>query len=682
MEEIIKYLGNFHPVVLHLPIGAFLFTFLLFLSQRFLKSNFDPAIRLGLLFSFITSIITSIFGYILRLFGEYDATLVDRHMWLALATTLMIGIVMYLHKKQRSFNQILSCFILSTVFLTVTGHNGGSLTHGKDYLKLPTIDAKISVINYDSIHVFNQVISPILDSKCVKCHNASKSKGSLMLSSVNKIQLGGERGQIIKSSSSINSRLYTYLNLPIDDKMHMPPDGNSQLNENEKELIRMWIDEGANFYSYRKISNDNFSNEIINYLPKPSNYVDPPSKKNLIKLVEGNFRIERISYKSNLIDVKFTGKTFKQKDFNSLAKVDENIQRLDFSGVNLSQISLNKLKSFENLNYLNLNNTSINSDDLIRFLPETITTLIISNNDLKINVFEYLISNPNIKRVFAYNTIDDKETVKQIANNSNNKIFFGISLEEFASNVPLRIPTIKFESKTLFSDSLQIEIIKDISNPTYRYSLDGEEPDSLSLIYKNPITIKKSSKLKIKAFKKGSLPSSTKEINYLKVADKIYDLKLYSLPTEPYDGDNFLTDNQLGTNNFGDGNWYGFLKSTPKNSSKNSLGDLIAEFSISDEVKEIGISCLTAYGAYILYPTKIQLYDISSNEEKIIYSKEIKEDDNIKYNSVFQKKIFKVPVKSNVSKVKLKVISNKKLPVGHPAEGEPAWLFVDEILLF
>ncbi len=564
MEEIIKYLGNFHPVVLHLPIGAFLFTFLLFLSQRFLKSNFDPAIRLGLLFSFITSIITSIFGYILRLFGEYDATLVDRHMWLALATTLMIGIVMYLHKKQRSFNQILSCFILSTVFLTVTGHNGGSLTHGKDYLKLPTIDAKISVINYDSIHVFNQVISPILDSKCVKCHNASKSKGSLMLSSVKNIQLGGERGQIIKSSSSINSRLYTYLNLPIDDKMHMPPDGNSQLNENEKELIRMWIDEGANFYSYRKISNDNFSNEIINYLPKRSNYVDPPSKKNLIKLVEGNFRIERISFKSNLIDVKFIGKTLKQKDFNSLAKVDENIQRLDFSGVNLSQISLNKLKSFENLNYLNLNNTSINSDDLIRFLPETITTLIISNNDLKINVFEYLISNPNIKRVFAYNTIDNKETVKQIANNSNNKIFFGISLEEFASNVPLRIPTIKFESKTLFSDSLQIEIIKDISNPTYRYSLDGEEPDSLSLIYKNPITIKKSSKLKIKAFKKGSLPSPTKEINYLKVADKIYDLKLYSLPTEPYDGDNFLTDNQLGTNNFGDGNWYGFFKINSK----------------------------------------------------------------------------------------------------------------------
>jgi len=37
MEEIVKYLGNFHPVVLHLPIGAFLFTLLLFSYQNFTK---------------------------------------------------------------------------------------------------------------------------------------------------------------------------------------------------------------------------------------------------------------------------------------------------------------------------------------------------------------------------------------------------------------------------------------------------------------------------------------------------------------------------------------------------------------------------------------------------------------------------------------------------------------------
>ena len=160
-------------------------------------------------------------------------------MWLAIATTILIGFVLYLHKKQKPYNHVLSSFVCATVLLTITGHNGGSLTHGKDYLKLPDFEKEISIVSYDSIHVFNQVISPILDSKCVKCHNTGKSKGNLMLSSIDKILLGGEKGQIIKSNSSVDSRLYTYLNLPIDDEMHMPPDGNSQLNDNEKELIKL-----------------------------------------------------------------------------------------------------------------------------------------------------------------------------------------------------------------------------------------------------------------------------------------------------------------------------------------------------------------------------------------------------------------------------------------------------------
>ena len=51
MEEIIKYLGNFHPVILHLPIGAFLFTLLLFIYGKFSKIELTIPIRLGLVFS-------------------------------------------------------------------------------------------------------------------------------------------------------------------------------------------------------------------------------------------------------------------------------------------------------------------------------------------------------------------------------------------------------------------------------------------------------------------------------------------------------------------------------------------------------------------------------------------------------------------------------------------------------
>ena len=670
MEEIIKYLGNFHPVVLHLPIGAFLFTFLLFVSQKYLKSNFNPAVRMGLLFSFITSIITSIFGYILHLNGDYDSVLVDRHMWLAIATTILIGFVLYLHKKQKPYNHILSSFVFATVLLTITGHNGGSLTHGKDYLKLPDFEKEISIVSYDSIHVFNQVISPILDSKCVKCHNTGKSKGNLMLSSIDKILLGGEKGQIIKSNSSVDSRLYTYLNLPIDDEMHMPPDGNSQLNDNEKELIKLWIDEGADFYNFRKMNDDNFSKEILSFLPKEIASVDPPNRNDLVRLIENEFRIERISVENNFIDIKYQGKSFKQSYLRLLSKVSNNIKRLDLSFVDLSSIDLSRLDDFDNLTYLNLNNTKLTTKKLQK-LDFDIQTLILSNNNFDVSVFDKFISNPTNERVFAYNTISDLDLTKEISANSNDKIYFGVSLDDFASNVPLKIPIIT-PTQTLFSSTIDVEVVSDITNPDYRYTINGEEPDSLSNLYVGPIKIDRSSNLKFKAFKKGSRPSPVQEVFYRKIAASITDFKLLSTTVEPYAAKNILSNNEVGSADFRDGTWNGFIKSDTRS------GDMIAEFSLPEGVNEIGISSLTDYGAYILFPTKIELYDISLGNDELVYSKNISrkfDEENAPLHT------FRIPINKNLKKVRLKVISNKKLPKGHPAEGEPAWLFIDEIML-
>lgn len=670
MEEIIKYLGNFHPVVLHLPIGAFLFTFLLFISQKYLKSNFDPAVRLGLLFSFITSIITSVFGYILHLNGDYDSVLVDRHMWLAIATTILIGFVLYLHKKQKPYNHVLSSFVFASVLLTITGHNGGSLTHGKDYLKLPDFEKEISIVSYDSIHVFNQVISPILDSKCVKCHNTGKSKGNLMLSSIDKILIGGEKGQIIKSNSSVDSRLYTYLNLPIDDEMHMPPDGNSQLNENEKELIKLWIDEGADFYNFRKMNDDNFSKEILSFLPKEIASVDPPNRNDLIKLIENEFRIERISTENNFIDIKYQGKSFKQSYLRLLSKVSDNIKRLDLSFIDLSSIDLSRLDDFDNMTYLNLNNTKLTTKKLQK-LNLDIQTLILSNNNFDVSVFDKFILNPINERVFAYNTISDLDLTKEISANSNNKIYFGVSLDDFASNVPLKIPIIT-PIQTLFSSTIDVEVVSDITKPDYRYTIDGEEPDSLSKLYAGPINIDRSSNLKFKAFKKGSRPSPVKEVFYRKIAAPITDFELLSTTVEPYATKNILSNNEVGSADFRDGTWNGFIKSDARS------GDMIAEFSVPEGVNEIGISSLTDYGAYILFPTKIELYDISIGNDELVYSKNISrkfDEENAPLHT------FRIPINKNLKKVRLKVISNKKLPKGHPAEGEPAWLFIDEIML-
>ena len=46
------------------------------------------------------------------------------------------------------------------------------------------------------------------------------------------------------------------------------------------------------------------------------------------------------------------------------------------------------------------------------------------------------------------------------------------------------------------------------------------------------------------------------------------------------------------------------------------------------------------------------------------------------------KRVFKIGIKQkNVQKVRLKIKSNRALPKGHASEGQPAWIFIDEIYL-
>ena len=95
------------------------------------------------------------------------------------------------------------------------------------------------------------------------------------------------------------------------------------------------------------------------------------------------------------------------------------------------------------------------------------------------------------------------------------------------------------------------------------------------------------------------------------------------------------------------------------------------------DYSSIGFHSLEDIGSYIMFPIRIELYDISNPVEKLIHSKDIPES---KLGAPNLTKFFKIPITQKASKLKLVVKSNKKLPKGHPAEGEYAWLFVDEVL--
>ena len=283
MFEVLKYLGKFHPVILHLPIGALYFTFILVILEKYLKENFSSPIRIGLLFSFVFAVISCFLGYFLSLSGDYGEDILNLHMYLGISTAIFNGVLLYMHKQNFLKKQFFSAFGFTILLLTVTGHYGGSMTHGEDFLKLPVAKENLVLNERDSINIYAEVIRPVLDGKCVKCHNQSKSNGKLLLTTSEEILTGGKSGSILTANNAMESHMYSYLTLPMDDKLHMPPRGNSQLKQHEIELIKYWIDSGASFDSYTKIDEEQefVARNLASFFPKPEIMVSLPKADHL-----------------------------------------------------------------------------------------------------------------------------------------------------------------------------------------------------------------------------------------------------------------------------------------------------------------------------------------------------------------------------------------------------------------
>jgi len=250
MDGLLSFLGRLHPVILHLPIGFLLLAFMMEVHARWQKnSTFKPAISFSLFWGMIGSILAASSGYLLSLQGGYEENLLNNHKWLGIAVAVFSFFIYYLQKNQKESGNKLyfPLFSITILGLIITGHFGGSLTHGTGFL---TMDSKSKtkvnqIDDIDNAEVFKDLVQPILNDKCVRCHSDSKTKGDLMLASVEGIQKGGKTGKLFVKGDIGNSLLLQRIHLPIEEKEHMPPKGKTQLLNDEIEILAWWIKEGA-----------------------------------------------------------------------------------------------------------------------------------------------------------------------------------------------------------------------------------------------------------------------------------------------------------------------------------------------------------------------------------------------------------------------------------------------------
>ena len=83
-------------------------------------------------------------------------------------------------------------------------------------------------------------VEPLLKDRCVECHNPTKPKSGLDLTSLQPILRGGERGSAVIPGRPDASHLLTFLRPDADP--HMPPGTRKKLTDDEACLIRQWIE--------------------------------------------------------------------------------------------------------------------------------------------------------------------------------------------------------------------------------------------------------------------------------------------------------------------------------------------------------------------------------------------------------------------------------------------------------
>jgi len=226
------------------------------LLPRFKNANASAGFILLLLTPL--AVISAVCGWLLSLGGGYEADLLAWHKWLGTATAVGCVIAAICFQKEKIIAYRLALFV-TVALLMVTGHLGGSLTHGSDYLtryapwplkqllggKVENTSSVVPAGDPLREPVFASVILPIFENKCVSCHGPDKSKGGLRMDSFTMMQKGSEDGPVFTPGDAGQSPLVQRVLLPADNDDHMPPTGKPQLTANEIALLKWWVQAGA-----------------------------------------------------------------------------------------------------------------------------------------------------------------------------------------------------------------------------------------------------------------------------------------------------------------------------------------------------------------------------------------------------------------------------------------------------
>jgi len=479
-SDVTLFFGRFHSLAVHLPIGFLVLAAILYGIARITRNvSLLKPLPLILFFGALGAIASVILGWFLSNEGGYSEGTIFWHQWLGitvavLSTGCWLWIKGVFTKKEvidsaqlisdsdqnvlgqkKSLGWILTVLVL---LVSITGHLGGNLTHGEDYLFVYAPETLQSLVldeetgkkarfefpdEPDSVLLFGHVIDQVLNQKCSSCHNEETKKGGFLITTHEGLLEGGENGEVLQSGSPMSSELFKRISMDPSSRKFMPTKG-AAMSYSETMLVKFWIEEGMPFDM--KVTDERIPEELKLILQNEfelvterrpiyeKEKVDPVSPDVLQELASMGFRARSLSEENNFLEVVAIDSMSAEK-INSLLKIKDQITWLDLSNSGIKDEWLFPLSQFEKLTRINLNSNPI-SNRALSNLKELIflESILLHSTQVSDEGVRQLAGLKNLQRVYVWNSEVSQELVDSLEK-ENPKLQIDLGIKEVKKEV-------------------------------------------------------------------------------------------------------------------------------------------------------------------------------------------------------------------------------------------------------
>jgi len=676
--------GRMHPLVLHLPIGGMVFLVALMLIVRPVDQAFTRVIHFGLLLTSLSASTAALFGFFLSLQGDYGPDALWRHKIGGVALSFLCYGALLWFRSGSKRSVFYGLGIFSCMVLVFTGHTGAILTHGDNFLLAPISKPKV-VLTAENASVYKFAIEPILEKKCFSCHNESKAKGGLVMTSADRFRRGGDDGTPWVAGDPQSSRMIKAFYLPISDDKHMPPDGKVQLTTVEIGALKAWIKSGADFE--KKLADfereDSLQVIVASLMASEAppvvevKYTFNGASGDVIRDLNTPFRtIFPLYQESPALQADFfVRKSFEAKSLKELKVIRDQLVVLNLSKMPVTDEDLADIGLFHQLEHLNLNFSAIQGAGL-RALGslEHLQSISLSGTAVKAKDLGTLLELPSLREVFVWNT---KISESQRDSLSAHHPDVNIITSQFKDESILKLSRPMLDNEGVMQPNDDIVLKHPMPGVTIRYTLDDTDPDTLTgLIYDHPLKFSETTVIRSRACKESWYCSDVFEATCFVAGLKPSKVELLTQPDPQYPGDgaSSLWDGRKGAPDvLKEPSWLGYRN-----------GPMKAAFTFPEgarPIKRVVLSYGRNLGAFSFPPQQVEVWGgADSHHLKLIES-----TNPVQPTGNMPQRVVALSISIRDSTYPYYEVTARpveKLPQWHSGKGEKGWFFVDEIFFY